>query len=81
MNVVFLLYRFLKMPGPPPPAPPPPGPPPPNFSLSKLGGGGADNRGALLSSIRQGAKLKKTVTIDKSAPLIPGKYVFTIIVN
>ncbi|ERL90599.1 hypothetical protein D910_07946 [Dendroctonus ponderosae] len=52
------------MPGPPPP--PPPGPPP------FLGGGSApDGRGALLQSIRQGAKLKKTVTVDKSAPAIP----------
>lgn len=60
------------MPGPPPPppaAPPPMMPPPPAFIPSK---GGADDRSALLSSIRQGKKLKKTVTVDKSAPMIPG---------
>lgn len=61
------------MPGPPPPPPaaPPPMMPPPAFSVPK--GGSSDDRGALLKSIRQGTKLKKTVTIDKSAPLIPGK--------
>lgn len=57
------------MPGPPPP--PPAAPPPPVFTAPK--GGGPDDRGALLKSIRQGAKLKKTVTVDKSAPMIPGK--------
>ncbi|XP_017773199.1 PREDICTED: WAS/WASL-interacting protein family member 1-like isoform X2 [Nicrophorus vespilloides] len=60
------------MPGPPPPpppgVPPPMMPPPPTaFAPSK---GGPDNRSALLSSIRQGAKLKKTVTVDKSAPML-----------
>lgn len=68
------------MPPPPPPGPPPQGPPPPmppppsafNSSKSKASSGG-DNRGALLQSIRQGAKLKKTVTVDKSTPLIAGK--------
>lgn len=59
-----------KMPMPPPP---PPGPPP-AFNLPKSkGSNGGENRGALLQSIRQGAKLKKTVTVDKSAPLIAGK--------
>lgn len=61
------------MPGPPPPPPAAPPPPmmaaPPVFAPPK---GGADDRSALLSSIRQGKKLKKTVTVDKSAPLIPG---------
>lgn len=62
------------MPGPPPPppaAPPPMMAPPPVFSQPK---GGADDRSALLTSIRQGKKLKKTVTVDKSGPLIPGKF-------
>ncbi|KAG5875417.1 hypothetical protein JTB14_030943 [Gonioctena quinquepunctata] len=57
------------------PAPPPPPPmtsgvtPSPVFKQPKKG---ANERDALLSSIRKGAKLKKTVTIDKSAPVIPG---------
>lgn len=74
--IVVIVFKVLKrMPGPPPPPPPGP-PPPPLMSLPKMGGGGGggpDDRGALLKSIRQGAKLKKTVTVDKSAPLIQGK--------
>ncbi|KAL1491865.1 hypothetical protein ABEB36_012396 [Hypothenemus hampei] len=59
-----------RMSGPPPP--PPPGPPPaPTFSVSKAAL--PDDRGALLKSIRQGTKLKKTVTVDKSGPMLPGK--------
>lgn len=64
------------MPGPPPPppgAPPPMMPPPAVFKPSK---GGSDDRGALLSQIRQGAKLKKAVTVDKSGPMIPGTVLF-----
>lgn len=34
---------------------------------------GGDNRSALFQSIQKGAKLKKTVTNDKSGPLISGK--------
>lgn len=34
--------------------------------------GGVDDRNQLLSSIRQGAALKKTVTNDRSAPAIEG---------
>ncbi|KAK9730734.1 WH2 motif [Popillia japonica] len=35
--------------------------------------GGPNERSALLKSIQKGTKLKKTVTVDKSAPIIPGK--------
>jgi hypothetical protein len=35
--------------------------------------GGGDMRGALLGQIQKGAKLKKTVTVDKSGPLVAGK--------
>ncbi|XP_055694580.1 uncharacterized protein LOC129796554 isoform X6 [Lutzomyia longipalpis] len=58
---------------PPPPAPPAPPPQP----LAKIGGGstGGDARSALLQSIQKGTKLKKTVTVDKSAPVISGKLV------
>lgn len=56
------------MPGPPPP-PPPVAPPflngPPTFIPPKN-----DGRSALLKSIQKGTQLKKTVTNDKSAPLI-----------
>lgn len=57
------------MPGPPPP-PPPGGPPPPMMPAFAPPKGGPDGRSALLNSIQKGAKLKKTVTNDKSAPLI-----------
>lgn len=65
---------------PPPPPPGPPGPPPPPMGGLKLGSignnkgsGGGDTRSALLQSIQMGAKLKKTVTVDKSGPLLSGK--------
>ncbi|RIA84940.1 hypothetical protein C1645_831558 [Glomus cerebriforme] len=53
------------MPGPPPPPPPPPAapaPPPPSTG-----------RNALLEDIQKGKKLKKSVTNDRSAPVIDGK--------
>lgn len=56
-----------------------PGPPPPPMGGLKLGSiainksAGPDNRSALLQSIQKGTKLKKTVTVDKSAPAIAGK--------
>lgn len=51
------------------PAPPPP--PPPVFNTS--GPGVADqDRNLLLQSIRAGKTLKKTVTVDKSAPAVSG---------
>ncbi|KAI2984053.1 hypothetical protein CBS147344_7364 [Aspergillus niger] len=65
---------------PPPPPPPPPGgmggpppPPPPAGNLpSRPSGSAAKGRGALLSDIHKGAKLKKTVTNDRSAPMVSG---------
>lgn len=59
------------------PPPPPPGPPPPPVPKLNLGGGGGggggDSRNALLLSIQKGAKLKKTVTVDKSGPAVAGR--------
>ena len=65
------------MPPPPPPGPPPPpapGPPPPPAFGGGKKGGGAPDRGALLNQIHGGAKLKKTVTNDRSAPVVGGKF-------
>ncbi|XP_076757719.1 uncharacterized protein LOC143427447 isoform X2 [Xylocopa sonorina] len=53
------------MPGPPPP-------PPPVFNASSSGVAEQD-RSLLLQSIRAGKTLKKTVTVDKSAPAVSGK--------
>jgi len=59
------------MPPPPPPpgAPPPPGPPPPSFSPPVAKGGGGERKD-LLKQIQRGAQLKKTVTNDRSAPIV-----------
>jgi WAS/WASL-interacting protein len=64
-----------------PPPPPPPGPPAPTF------GSGApqtvrsdgESRNLLLQSIRQGTALKRTVTNDRSSPVI-GKFQFSKVV-
>ena len=60
----------------PPPPPPPPGPPPPP-SLPPAGGPikppaavGKGNRNNLLNEIQGGKRLKKTVTNDRSSPLV-----------
>lgn len=53
-------------------APPPP-PPPPTFNSASAPAGGDQGRNVLLQSIRAGKALKKTVTVDKSAPCISGK--------
>ncbi|KAK8743694.1 hypothetical protein OTU49_001214 [Cherax quadricarinatus] len=59
--------------------PPPPPPPAPGGGFQRRGqplpkaGGGGDDRSALLSAIRSGTKLKKSVTNDRSAPIIDGK--------
>lgn len=50
----------------------PPPPPPPQAGAS-AGPPADDNRGLLLQSIRAGKTLKKTITVDKSAPAIAGK--------
>lgn len=52
-----------------PPPPPPPAAPIPSFASKS---DSKDGRGLLLESIRKGTTLKKTVTVDKSAPLIGG---------
>lgn len=52
------------------PAPPPP---PPPLQLNSSGPSTGDNRNLLLQSIRAGKTLKKTVTVDKSAPAVAGK--------
>lgn len=59
------------MAGPPPPPPPPLNASQP-LSLFSSKGDSKDGRGLLLDSIRKGTTLKKTVTNDKSAPLIAG---------
>ena len=61
------------MPPPPPPAPPPP--PPPTFSEAniekpKLSKKQEKDRGALLTDIHKGRKLKKAVTNDRSGPVL-----------
>ena len=72
-DVSILDLILFQMPPPPPPGPPPPPAPSKGGKApaKKLGGAGAD-RGALLSSIQQGKALKKTVTNDRSAPLVGG---------
>ncbi|KAF7214463.1 WAS/WASL-interacting protein family member 2-like [Nothobranchius furzeri] len=62
---------------PPPPPPPPPGPPPPptfsqaNTTPPKLSSSEAKGRGALLSDICKGARLKKVNDVnDRSAPVL-----------
>lgn len=49
----------------------PPPPPPPQAAAS--GPPVGDNRNLLLQSIRAGKTLRKTVTVDKSAPAIAGR--------
>nr|CAD2178582.1 unnamed protein product [Meloidogyne enterolobii] len=55
----------------PPPPPPPPPPVPANFAnqVPKM----TESRTHLLNEIHRGARLKKTVTNDRSAPVIAGK--------
>ncbi|CAG9864320.1 unnamed protein product [Phyllotreta striolata] len=58
------------MPAPPPPPPmAPAAPPPPSFNVKPSKSNG-NERNALLKDIRSGAKLKKAVTNDRSAPVI-----------
>ena len=62
-----------KMPPPPPPPPGPPPPPAPSASKAPPVKSSGAGRGALLSQIQGGAKLKKTVTNDRSAPVVGSK--------
>lgn len=59
------------------PPPPPPmsglGPQKPVAPSNSASSGGGDKRGALLSQIQMGTKLKKVTTVDKSTPLVAGK--------
>lgn len=61
-----------------PPPPPPPGPATPIFGNgpAQTVHSAGDGRGLLMQSIRQGTALKKTVTNDRSSPLI-GKLKFS----
>uniref|UniRef100_A0A4W3HJI0 WH2 domain-containing protein n=1 Tax=Callorhinchus milii TaxID=7868 RepID=A0A4W3HJI0_CALMI len=68
------------MPIPPPPPPPPAAPPPPpNFNQAnsappKLSRDEQRGRGALLSDISKGARLRKVTNVnDRSAPVIESK--------
>jgi hypothetical protein len=60
-----------------PPPPPPPGPPPPPAPSGPPGGykkpSKGSERGALLGQINKGARLKKTVTNDRSTPIVGSK--------
>lgn len=58
-----------------PPPPPPPGPPAPTFGSGapQTVRSAGEGRNLLLQSIRQGTTLKRTVTNDRSSPII-GKF-------
>ncbi|KAI6188253.1 WH2 domain-containing protein [Aphelenchoides besseyi] len=53
--------------------PPPPPPPPPVSNLATKPPPKTDDRSKLLADIQHGMKLKKTVTNDRSAPMVGGK--------
>ncbi len=63
----------------PPPPPPPPGPPPPSAPVATGPPRKTKSRGALLSDIHKGAKLKKTVTNDRSGPSLDSKRLFNCV--
>ncbi|KIY46490.1 hypothetical protein FISHEDRAFT_75585 [Fistulina hepatica ATCC 64428] len=53
--------------------PPPPPPPPADFATAAPPSSTPGDRGALLSSIQGGLKLRKAHTVDKSGPQVSGK--------
>ena len=63
---------------PPPPPPPPAAPAPVIAAPPKLDKNAAKGRNAMLNDISnfKANKLKKTVTNDRSAPAVAGKYQF-----
>jgi hypothetical protein len=68
---------IIIMPPPPPPPPGPPGPPPPPQPSVSASAPATGERNALLKSIEKGARLKKAVTNDRSAPVFEGMYALT----
>jgi hypothetical protein len=66
------------IPLPPGPPPPPPGPPPP-AQTSALPPQPTEGRGALLSAIQGGARLRKTATNDRSGSAISGKVIGDVV--
>ena len=73
--ILFFCLDLIIMPPPPPPPPAPAPPPPPTFKDAnvekpKLSRKEEKDRGALLTDIHKGMKLKKAVTNDRSGPII-----------
>lgn len=85
-NCLFLSFSITElltdtMSAPPPPPPPPPcAPPPPKIGGSKKPASNTSkpiDRSVLLGEIHKGAKLRKAVTNDRSAPAVGEYKLFT----